>query len=287
MGGVPALSLRSVQTIELPTGERLPVLGQGTWQMGEKPGRRRDEVAALRLGLDLGLTVIDTAEMYADGGAEEVVGEALGRRRNEVFLVSKVLPQHATRAGTISACEHSLERLGTDHLDLYLLHWPGSVPLEATLAGFAALQDAGKIRHWGVSNFDLSDMQELMSLEGGTAVATNQVLYNLQRRGIERDLLPWSTARGIPIMAYSPVEQGRMLTHPDLLRMAGRLQLTPAQVAIAWVIKGGVMAIPKMGSTAHVRENRVAADLRLGEEDLAVLNRVFPAPSRNVPLETL
>jgi diketogulonate reductase-like aldo/keto reductase len=255
--------------------------------MGERPGRRRDEVAALRLGLDLGLTVIDTAEMYADGGAEEVVGEAIDGRRQQVFLVSKVLPQHATRAGTIQSCEHSLARLGTDYLDLYLLHWRGSVPLEATLAGFAALRDAGKIRSWGVSNFDLSDMQELMTLDAGGEVATNQVLYNLQRRGIERDLLPWSTSRRIPIMAYSPVEQGRMLAHRDLVRMAERLHVTPAQVAIAWVLDRGVMTIPKMGSTAHVRENRAAANLQVGDEDLAVLDRVFPPPSRKVPLQTL
>jgi diketogulonate reductase-like aldo/keto reductase len=255
--------------------------------MGERQARRRDEVAALRLGLDLDLTVIDTAEMYSDGGAEEVVGEAIAGRREQVFLVSKVLPQHASESGTISACEQSLARLGTDYLDLYLLHWRGSMPLEATVAGFAALRKAGKIRHWGVSNFDLSDMQEMMTLDAGGDVTANQVLYNLQRRGIERDLLPWSTTRGIPIMAYSPVEQGRMLANRELVRMAERLQVTPAQVAIAWILDRGVMTIPKMGSTAHVRENRAAADLRLGEEDLAVLDRVFPPPSRKVPLQTL
>jgi diketogulonate reductase-like aldo/keto reductase len=256
--------------------------------MGERAERRRDEVAALRLGLDLGLRVIDTAEMYADGAAEAVVGKAIVGRREEVFLVSKVLPQHATQRGTVSACERSLERLGTDHLDLYLLHWRGRVPLEATLAGFVALKEAGKIRKWGVSNFDLPDMEELIRLQGGSEVAANQVLYNLQRRGIERDLLPWSRGQRIPIMAYSPVEQGRMLTHPDLIGMARGLQASPAQVALAWVLQNdGVMTIPKMGTEEHVTENRAALDLRLSREDLARLDQAFSAPKRRIPLQTM
>jgi diketogulonate reductase-like aldo/keto reductase len=282
------MSANDVRTTKLPSGQRIPVLGQGTWRMAEDPQHRKHEIAALRVGLDLGLTLIDTAEMYGNGAAEELVGEAIEGRREEVFLISKVLPHHGTHRGTIAACERSLERLGTDHLDLYLLHWRGDVPLEATLAGFSSLIRAGKICYWGVSNFDLSDMQELVALPGGNEVAINQVLYNLTRRGIEWDLLPWCRSRRIQIMAYSPIEQGRMLKQPELKKVTTRLGATPAQVALAWVIRqDGVIAIPKMGTPEHVRENRAALEFRLSDPDLGLLNRAFPPPSGKVPLETL
>jgi diketogulonate reductase-like aldo/keto reductase len=282
------MSGTSLRAVILPAGEAVPALGQGTWRMGEDAGRRTSEIAALQLGIDLGMTLIDTAEMYADGAAEELVREAIGGRRDEVFLVSKVLPHNATRRRTIAACEGSLRRLGTDRLDLYLLHWRGHAPLAETLDAFAMLTDAGKIRYWGVSNFDGSDMEELARLPGGGAVAANQVLYNLTRRGIEYDLLPSCTARGIPIMAYSPIEQGRMLGRARLKAIAARHGVTAAQVAIAWVLrKDGVFTIPKAATPAHVRENRAALDLRLTEEDYAELDGAFPPPQEPRPLELL
>jgi diketogulonate reductase-like aldo/keto reductase len=282
------MSAATVRTIKLPSGEAMPVLGQGTWGMAEDTRRRADEIAALRLGLDLGMTLIDTAEMYADGAAEKLVAEAIAGRRDEVFLVSKVLPNNASRRGTIAACERSLRRLGTDRLDLYLLHWRGPIPLEETLDAFAALVRTGKIRHWGVSNFDVSDMEELVDLPGGTAVTTDQVLYNLTRRGIEYDLLPWCRERSLPIMAYSPIEQGRLLGHRELQGVAARHGATPAQVALAWVLRqDGVSAIPRAGTPAHVQENRAALDLRLTEQDLAALDRAFPPPTGPRPLEML
>ena len=282
------MSETAIRTARLPSGETLPVLGQGTWYLGEDPGRRADEIVALRLGLDLGMTLIDTAEMYGEGAAEELVGDAINGRRDEVFLVSKVLPQHATVRGTIAACEGSLRRLKTDRLDLFLLHWRGNIPLDKTLQAFAALRKAGKTRHWGVSNFDVDDMKELISLDGGDAVATDQVLYNLARRGVEWDLLPWCRKHGIPVMAYSPIEQGRLLSHPELRRVADRHNAAPAQIALAWVVHtGGVIAIPRSGSATHVRENRAAVDIRLTEQDLADLNRAFPPPSGKRPLEML
>lgn len=266
-------------TTTLPSGEAVPVLGQGTWYMGESARRRDAEVAALRLGLDLGLSLIDTAEMYGDGGAEEVVGEAIAGRRDEVFLVSKVLPHNASRRGTIAACERSLERMGTDRIDLYLLHWRGGHPLADTVAALETLVRDGKIRHWGVSNLDLDDMTELDAVPGGGAVQTNQLLYNLTRRGIEYDLKPWCRERSIPIMAYSPIEQGRLLGRPELRRVAERHGATPAQVALAWLLRqDGVIAIPKATTLEHVRENRAARDLRLDDEDLAALDRAFPPP---------
>jgi diketogulonate reductase-like aldo/keto reductase len=278
----------AVRTIALPSGQRVPVLGQGTWHMGEDPRRRKNELAALRVGIELGLTLIDTAEMYGNGAAEELVGEAIAGRRDQVFLVSKVLPEHATHRGTVAACERSLQRLGTDWLDLYLLHWRGSVPIEATLAGFQSLLRADKIRHWGVSNFDVSDMEDLVALPGGSEVTTDQVLYNLMRRGIEWDLLPWCRSRGIPIMAYSPIEQGRMLKHPVIRKVASRLVTTPAQVALAWLLgQDGIIAIPKAATSDHVRENRAALDFRLSEKDLAELDHAFSPPRHKVPLEML
>ncbi len=282
------MSATAVPTIKLPSGEAIPVLGQGTWGMAEDARHREDEIAALRLGLDLGMTLIDTAEMYADGAAEELVAEAITGRRNDVFLVSKVLPNHATRRGTLAACEGSLRRLRTERIDLYLLHWRSQIPLEETLDAFAALVRAGKIRYWGVSNFDVSDMTELVNLPGGTAVATDQVLYNLTRRGIEYDLLPWCRERGLPIMAYSPIEQGRLLGHPVLQAVAVRHGATSAQVALAWVLQqNGLNAIPRAATISHVRENRAALDLRLTEQDLATLDRAFPPPSGPRPLEML
>jgi diketogulonate reductase-like aldo/keto reductase len=278
----------TIRTTALPSGERIPVLGQGTWHFAERPERRKQEIAALQLGLDLGMRLIDTAEMYADGGAEELVGHALRGRRDDAFVVSKVLPDHATRPGTIAACEASLVRLGTDWLDLYLLHWRGAVPLQETVSGFLALQSAGMIRHWGVSNFDLGDLTELLSIRGGRGVQTDQVLYNLQRRGIEWDLLPWCTEHGLPIMAYSPIEQGRMLGHPVLRELADRHDATPAQVALAWVLSHErVVAIPRASRVAHVVENRTALDLRLDPYDRTRLNEAFPPPSGPRPLEVL
>jgi diketogulonate reductase-like aldo/keto reductase len=282
------MSAATVRGIKLPSGETIPVLGQGTWGLAEGAHPRAGEIAALRLGLDLGMTLIDTAEMYADGGAEELVGEAIAGRREEVFLVSKVLPHNATRRGTVAACERSLRRLGTDRLDLYLLHWRGGLPLEETLDAFETLVQTGKARHWGVSNFDVSDVEELMGLPGGSAVQTNQVLYNLTRRGIEYDLLPWCRERGLPIMAYSPIEQGRLLNHPGLASVAARHDATPAQVALAWLLRqDNLIVIPRARTLRHVRENRAALDLRLTKMDLVELDREFPQPTEKKPLEML
>ena len=277
-----------IRTTTLPAGEAVPILGQGTWKMGEDARRRADEVNALKLGLDLGVTLIDTAEMYASGGAEEVVAEAIAGRRAETFLVSKVLPSNASRAGVQRACENSLKRLRTDRIDLYLLHWPGSVPLTETVAAFEALKKAGKIRHWGVSNFDTDEMRELASLPSGANVQTNQVLYNLVRRGIEFDLAPWSRQHGIPLMAYSPVEQGALARNARLDAVAARHDATPAQIALAWVMhQDGVIAIPKASSQEHVRQNVAALDIRLSGEDLADLDRAFPPPTRKRGLEMI
>jgi diketogulonate reductase-like aldo/keto reductase len=284
----PSTTSKGIRTTKLPSGEAVPGMGQGTWGMGEDRSRRADEIAALRLGLDIGLTLIDTAEMYAGGVAEQVVGQAIAGRRADVFLVSKVLPNHATRRGTITACEASLRHLNTDHLDLYLLHWRETTPLDETLEGFEALVRGGKIRYWGVSNFDVSDMEDLVSLPGGGAVATDQVLYNLTRRGIELNLLPWCRERKTPIMAYSPIEQGRLLNNRALGRVARRLVATPAQVALAWVLRHpDVIAIPKASHIDHVRENRGALEITLSDADLAELDRALPRPSRPVALEML
>jgi diketogulonate reductase-like aldo/keto reductase len=266
----------------------VPALGQGTWNMGDDPACRREELEALRLGIELGMTLIDTAEMYGDGRAESLVGEAIAGQRENVFLVSKVLPANASRKGVARSCEASLKRLKTDRLDLYLLHWSGAHPLEETVRGFEDLLAAGKARSWGVSNLDLQEMRKLVALPGGKACATNQVLYNLSRRGIEFDLLPWSQKRDLPIMAYSPVEQGRVLRNLALEEVARRLEATPAQVALAWVLRQkGVVAIPKAGTAAHVRENRGALELRLGVKELAELDRAFPPPRGSAPLEMI
>ena len=272
--------------LAFPATDTVPALGQGTWRMAENRRRRHDEIAALRLGLDLGLTLIDTAEMYASGGAEELVGEAIDGRRDDVFLVSKVYPHNATREGAIKACEQSLRRLRTDRLDLYLLHWRGSVPLDRTFAAFEQLKNDGKIRHYGVSNFDVADLEEAVRFTPPPAIATNQILYNLMRRGPEVDLLPWCSARGIPVMAYSPVEQGRLL--PKLATLANRRGTTPAQIALAWLLqRPGVITIPKAATPAHVRDNHGALSVHLTVDDLQELDRLFPAPRQKTPLEML
>ncbi len=280
-----------MNTVLLPSGRPVPVLGQGTWGMGEVPSAKAAEVAALRLGMDLGMSLIDTAEMYGEGGAEEVVGEAIAGMRAEAFLVSKVYPHNADRRGVQAACERSLRRLGTDHLDLYLLHWRGAVPLAETLEGFEALKRAGKIRDFGVSNFDLDDLREAEGLPGGKHIAVNQVLYNLARRGIEWDLRDWCRARGMPVMAYSPLEsspseQANMLGRPAVQAVAARHDASAAQIALAWLLRQeGVVAIPKAVTPAHVRANRAALDIVLDAADLAELDRDFPPPRRRIPLE--
>jgi diketogulonate reductase-like aldo/keto reductase len=277
-----------VKTLSLPSGRPIPVLGQGTWGMGEDPAKRKIEIAALQLGLDLGMTMIDTAEMYGEGKAEEIVAEAIAGRRAQVFLVSKVYPHNATRKGAVSACERSLKRLHTDYLDLYLLHWIGSVPVAETLEAFERLKREGRILDYGVSNFDKDDIDEAFSLPGGSEIAADQVLYNLQHRGSEWDLLPWCREHRMPIMAYSPIQQGRMLKDKHLKLVAARHDATPAQVALAWLLsRDGVLTIPKASNTAHVRENRAALDLKLTEADIAELDRAFPPPLKKTPLAML
>ncbi|HET9505646.1 MAG TPA: aldo/keto reductase [Hymenobacter sp.] len=276
-----------MNSISFPDGTQVPALGQGTWMMAEQPAQRASELAALRAGVELGLTLIDTAEMYADGESERLVGEALRGLREQVFLVSKAYPQNASHKRLPQACEASLKRLGTDRLDLYLLHWRGRVPLAETVEAMEKLVEAGKILRWGVSNLDTLDMQELIAA-GGAACATDQVLYNLTRRSPEYDLLPWLLSRSIPVMAYSPIEQGRLLANTRLREVAVGLNATPAQVTLAWVLsQNQVMAIPKAGSVSHVQENRLAADLHLSASDIAALEAAFPRPSKRIPLEML
>ena len=277
-----------MRTVTLPSGARVPAFGMGTWYMGDAPAQRAREIAALRLGLDLGASLIDTAEMYADGRAEEVVGAAISGRRDEVFLVSKVYPHNATRRGTVSACERSLRRLKTDRIDLYLLHWRGSVPLDETLAALASLQSAGKIRHYGVSNLDRGEMEALWEIPEGRAVATNQLLYNLTRRGIEWDLLPWLRERRIPVMAYSPLEQARLVGHSKLARFARAHGMTPAQAALAWLLRNeDVIVIPKSSDETRLTENLGALAIDLTRDQLAELDRIFPPPAGARPLEML
>ena len=278
----------ALPTVTLLNGVVVPALGLGTWHMGEDPRQAGQEVEALRHGLDEGLTLIDTAEMYAEGGAEEIVGEAIAGRRDEVFLVSKVYPWNASREGTIAACERSLARMRTDRLDLYLLHWRGEHPLAETVEAFETLREAGKIGTWGVSNFDLADMEELMEVPGGGNCVANQVLYNLSRRGVEYDLLPWCQHRGIAVMAYSPIEQGSLARNETLIHIAKAYQATPAQVALAFLLeRDGVIAIPKSSHPQRVTENREAADLDLTDEDLDALDAAFPPPTRPAPLEMI
>ncbi|MFE2376757.1 aldo/keto reductase [Streptomyces sp. NPDC059398] len=277
--------MTAVRTVTLPSGAAVPALGQGTWHMGDDPARRSGELTALRRGIDLGMTLIDTAEMYGSGAAEELVGEAIRGRRDEVFLVSKVLPSNADARGTVKACRASLRRLGTDRIDLYLLHWPGGVPLAETVEAFEALVADGSIGSWGVSNFDVDDLD---GLPGGARPQTDQVLYNLTRRGPEHALLPRCRELSVPVMAYSPVEQGRLLGHQALGAVAAAQGSTPAQVALAWVLRHeNVIAIPKASSAAHVEENRAALDLRLTDEDLRALDGAFPPPAGRGTLEML
>ena len=265
--------------VTLPGGERVPALGQGTWHMGETRRIMEEEAAAVRLGIELGMTLIDTAEMYGNGGAEEMVARAAEGLRDDLFIVSKVYPHNASRTGVIAACERSLARLRTDRIDLYLLHWRGSIPLAETLAGFKQLMRDGKIRHYGVSNFDRADMTEWVALKGGESVAANQVLYNLSRRGPEWDLLPWCRERGIAIMAYTPLGQGSLLHNRTLADIARRSDATPAQVALAWLLRQeGMIVIPKAAHLEHVRDNRGALNIVLTEEDLSALDRAFPPP---------
>ena len=281
-----------VRTTLLPSGRAIPVLGQGTWRMGEEGSRRKAEIAALRLGLDLGMTLIDTAEMYGEGGAEEVVGEAIkDRPRSEVFIVSKVYPHNATRRGAVEACDRSVRRLKVEYIDLYLLHWRGDVPLMETLEAFQFLKESGTIRDFGVSNFDVDDMEEWYALTGGNEIATNQVLYNFAHRGIEFALLPWCRERRIPIMAYSPLgsnatEQKQMLGNANVKKVAARHKATPAQIALAWVLRHpDVVVIPKASKPEHIRDNRAALDIKLTDQDLKELDQAFPPPNRKLPLE--
>jgi diketogulonate reductase-like aldo/keto reductase len=267
----------------------VPALGQGTWQLGDRPARRQPEIAALQLGIDLGLTLIDTAELYGSGASETLVGEAIASRREKVFLVTKVLPSNATsRRKITAACEQSLKRLRVDRIDLYLLHWRSGEDLPVAVETFNELAATDKIRYWGVSNFDVDDLAELHGIPGGDRVACNQVLYNLSRRGIEFDLLPQARERGLNVMAYTPIEQGRILGEATLLRVAERHGATPAQIALAWVLRdGGVIAIPRASSVEHVRDNAAAADISLAPEDLAELDRAFPPPKRKRSLEMI
>ncbi len=280
--------MKALPQVTLPQGEQVPALGLGTWHMGERAAAHKEEVAALKLGIELGMTLIDTAEMYGEGGAEQVVAEASAGQRDKLFIVSKVYPHNASRKGVPAACERSLKRLATDRIDLYLLHWRGSYPLAETVEAFEKLRDAGKIRHWGVSNLDEDDMEELFGVPNGEACASNQVLYNLSRRGIEWALAPMCRERGMPVMAYSPIEQGRILRERTLVEVARRCEATPAQVALAWLLaQQQVMVIPKASDLRHVRENRASADLVLTKDDLAELDRAFPPPKRKQPLAML
>jgi diketogulonate reductase-like aldo/keto reductase len=278
-----------MRTVRLPDGTQVPALGQGTWHMGERGSAAKSEVAALKLGIELGMTLIDTAEMYGNGGAEQVVADAAQGQRDKLFIVSKVYPQNASRTGVPQACERSLKRLRTDRIDLYLLHWKGSHPLAETVAAFEKLKSDGKIRHWGVSNFDTSDMEGLLRLKDGTNCTTNQVLYHAGSRGIEYDLLPWTTEHNIPLMAYSPVGQGgRLLQSKALAAVAKRHNATPAQIAIAWTMRhANVISIPKASDQVHVRENAAAGDITLTDEDLAAIDAAHPPPARKRSLDIL
>ncbi|MFA1625173.1 aldo/keto reductase [Rhizobium mongolense] len=277
-----------IPAITFPNGIEVPALGQGTWNMGERASEAEREIASLKAGIELGMTLIDTAEMYGEGDSERIVGRAIKGRRDGLFIVTKVYPWNASRRGTIEACERSLSRLGIDQIDLYLLHWRGEHPLADTVEAFEDLKDAGKIGAWGVSNFDIGDIEELLAVPGGRHVAANQVLYNLARRGIEYDLLPWCQDHGVPVMAYSPIEQGRILHNPELIRIAKANQATPAQVALAFLLeRDGVIAIPKTSNADRAAENRDCVSLDISDEDWAALDAAFPPPTRKSALEML
>ena len=274
--------------VTLPSGESVPSMGLGTWHMGERIGNPKTEVDALSRGLDLGATLIDTAEMYARGGAERVVGSAIKGRRDDVFIVSKILPNNASFGGTMRACENSLQRMEIESIDLYLLHWPGNHPLESTVSAFEQLKTDGKIKHWGVSNFDTSDMQELYGIPDGKNCQINQVLYNLSRRGIEWDLLPWCRSMGLPIMAYSPIEQGRLLENKKLKALASEIGLSAAQLSIAWSIrKNDIITIPKASNLEHVSQNIDAWTITLEGAILDELDKLFEPPVRKKGLDIL
>jgi diketogulonate reductase-like aldo/keto reductase len=267
-------------TVAFPDGATVPAVGLGTWTMGENRRKAAPEEAALTLGLDLGMTLVDTAEMYGEGGAEELLARAIAGRRDRVFVVSKVYPHNAGRKAAVTACERSLRRLRTDRLDLYLLHWRGRIPLAETVEAFERLRADGKIVRWGVSNFDVADMRELFALPAGRNCATNQVLYHLAERGIEWELLPWLRERGIPLMAYSPLGQGALLRRPELMSMSSRLGVTPPEVALGWLLRApDVIAIPESTDSAHIRANRRAAALRLDAAALAAIDAAFPPPA--------
>lgn len=274
-----------MKTLRLRSGREIPLLGQGTWRMGERANQKQAEIAALKLGIELGMTLIDTAEMYGEGGAEKIVAEAIASCREQIYLVSKFYPYNASYDGLIAACDRSLSRLKTDYLDLYLLHWRGSVPLSETLEGLQHLKQAGKILDYGVSNFDTDDMEEAESLPGGDKIVTNQVLYNLMRRGIEWDLLPWCKQRNLPIMAYSPVEQRAFVNNAQLKDIAAQHNATTTQIALSWLLhQDNIIAIPKAVNPKHVRENRSALDIKLTTEDLQQLDRAFQPPNRKMSL---
>jgi diketogulonate reductase-like aldo/keto reductase len=278
----------TIPDVTLPNGKSVPALGQGTWMMGERVSEASREVESLRHGIELGMTLIDTAEMYAEGGAERIVAKAIEGQRDKIYLVSKVYPWNASRRGTIDACRRSLERLQTDRIDLYLLHWRGEHPLAETVEAFERLKADGLIGAWGVSNFDTSDMEELVSVPSGGNVAANQILYNLGRRGPEFDLIPWCRTRKIPIMAYSPIDQGALAKDAELIRIAKAYQATPAQLALAFTMRqGNVIAIPKTSNVHRAAENREAASLQVTDEDWAALDAVFPPPNRKTPLEMI
>lgn len=271
-----------------PNQVEVCALGLGTWNMGEDPTKKAEEIKALQRGIELGMSAIDTAEMYGSGRSEALVGEAIAGKREQVFLISKVLPSHASYHGTKQACEQSLKRLKTDRLDLYLLHWRGGYALHETVKAMIELQREGKISQWGVSNFDQDDMEELYDLGGGDGCAANEVLYNLSRRGIEYDLMPWCEKQRLPLIAYSPIEQGRILKNKTLSDIAARYHATPAQIALAWVLRRpNVLAIPKAGKIAHVEENFQSLSFDLDADDFRLLDAAFPKPTGKVPLEMI
>lgn len=282
-------SFSAIKTVPLLTGRSMPILGQGTWQMAMDETQKSQEIAAIRTGLDLGMTLIDTAEIYGDGKAEELVAEAIAGRRKEVIIVSKVMPENATKKGTIEACERSLKRLQTEYMDVYLLHWRGALPLEQTLEAFQILKKAGKILDYGVSNFDVSDMEEALSLQGGNQIVTNQVLYNVHARNIEWDLIPWSQEHKIPIMAYTPFGQdAKLIKHPTMISIASRHNATPAQILLTWILRQkNMVVIPKASSSEHVVQNRAALEIKLTVEDLNEIDRSFPPPKKKKALEVI
>ncbi|MFD1743903.1 aldo/keto reductase [Rhizobium helianthi] len=277
-----------IPTVTFASGITVPAIGIGTWKMGEDAANVANEIRSIQAAIDLGIRVVDTAEMYADGASEKIVGAAIEGRRDEVFLVSKVYPWNASVSGVQQACERSLTRLGTEQIDLYLLHWRGDIALEETVAGMETLRERGLIKSWGVSNFDVEDMQELLAIPGGENCAANQVLYNADRRGIEFDLLPWHQQHAMPLMAYSPLGQGELLRHPEVIRLAKAYQASPAQVALAFVLeRDNVLAIPKTAKPERVAELLATLDLDITDEDWAEFDRAFTPPSRKVPLETI